>query len=130
MTLRAEVCGRFTIVGAADTLDRDESGVVLLLADRSYVVKVPAETEDLPLAGALRRLPGASDAVLRFSGFIGDTRLDQAVVLILDALGDIASADEIASEGRADRGLRTQTEAPRRSCPAGAVSEAHRGAGR
>ncbi|MDQ3434114.1 MAG: DUF2357 domain-containing protein [Actinomycetota bacterium] len=76
MKLRSEVCGRFTLLGKADAMDVDADDSLLLLADRDYVVKVPARLSDLPLAGALRRLPGASEAVLRFSGFIGDTHLD------------------------------------------------------
>ena len=95
MTLRSEVCGRFTIVGAADILDRDESGAVLLLADRSYVVQIPAEAGELPLVGALRQLPGASDAVLRFSGFIGDTRLDDRVLRVRSPKLTAVQVDEM-----------------------------------
>ena len=40
------------------------------------MVQVPDDLADLPLAGALTRLSGAAEAVLRFRGFIGDTRLD------------------------------------------------------
>lgn len=76
MTLRSESCGRYTLVGRPDAIDVDGAGRVLLLADHDYVVRVPAEVSDLPLAGALRRLPGASEAALRFHGFVGDTYLD------------------------------------------------------
>jgi predicted component of viral defense system (DUF524 family) len=63
-------------------MEVDPDDRVLLLADRDYLVKVPAGISDLPLAGALRRLPGASEGVLRFSGFIGDTHLDGRVLRV------------------------------------------------
>jgi hypothetical protein len=74
--LREEECGRFTIVADETTMSVAADGRLLLEADRDYVVRVPAGTTALPLAGALRRPPGATDATLRFRGFIGDTRLD------------------------------------------------------
>lgn len=82
MSLRLEVCGPFTIIGPEGSLDQDEFGVVLVMADRDYVVKLAGDPYDLPLAGALRRLPGAQEAVLRFSGFIGDTRLGGRLVRV------------------------------------------------
>ena len=76
MTLCAEVCGRFMILGESGVLGTGADGAVELLADRDYVVRLPSDLGVPPLAGALRRLPGATDGVLRFSGFIGDTELD------------------------------------------------------
>ncbi len=76
MTVCAEVCGRFTIVGEPASLGCASDGAVAVQADRDYVVQLPPDVAVLPLAGALRRLPGAHEAVLRFSGFIGDTELD------------------------------------------------------
>jgi hypothetical protein len=82
MNLLSEVCGGFTLVGDSASMGVDAESRVLLLADRDYVVKLPVGLVDLPLAGALRRLPGAVDATLRFRGFIGDTRLDGRVLRV------------------------------------------------
>jgi hypothetical protein len=73
--LRSERCGGFVVHGAADALETDDDAALVLRADHDYAVTLPAGSAELPLAGALRRLPGASEAVLRFSGFIGDTKL-------------------------------------------------------
>ncbi len=72
--------GRTPVVYSA-TGTRSRPGTPLL-ADRDYTVKTPTDVSELPLAGALRRLPGASEGILRFSGFIGDAQLDGRILRV------------------------------------------------